>query len=62
MGDTLVSRLKEKRRTLVKDACSSRDLEFNDQVIPVEQVHKAYMSALGFTYATITTTDSYLSG
>ncbi|MGB0967083.1 MAG: cysteine hydrolase family protein [Halocynthiibacter sp.] len=47
--------------TLVEDACSSRDLEFNGDVVPAEQVHKAFMSALGFAYATLTTTDAYLS-
>lgn len=48
--------------TLVEDACSSRDLDFNGEVIPAEQVHKAYMSALGFAYATVTTTNTYLAG
>ncbi|MBE1281749.1 MAG: isochorismatase family protein [Rhodobacteraceae bacterium] len=48
--------------TLVEDACSSRDLEFNGDVIPAEQAHKAFMSALGFAYATVTTTDAYLAG
>jgi nicotinamidase-related amidase len=47
--------------TLVEDACSSRDLEFNGDIVPAEQAHKVFMSALGFAYATITTTDDYLS-
>ncbi len=46
--------------TVIEDACASRDLEFNGQVVPAEQAHAAYMSALGFAYATVTTTDAYL--
>ncbi|WP_420587303.1 cysteine hydrolase family protein [Ruegeria sp.] len=48
--------------TVVEDACSSRDLEFNGDVIPAEQVHKAYMSALSFAYATVVSTSDYLAG
>lgn len=47
--------------TVVEDACSSRDLDFNGEVIPAPEVHKAYMSALGFAYSDIKTTDEYLS-
>ncbi len=47
--------------TVVEDACSSRDLEFNGDVIPAEQVHKSYMSALSFAYAKIVTTTDYLA-
>ncbi|MEO1189829.1 MAG: cysteine hydrolase family protein [Pseudomonadota bacterium] len=47
--------------TVVEDACASRDLEFNGKVVPATEVHAAYMSALGFAYANVTTTDDYLS-
>lgn len=47
--------------TVIEDACSSRDLEFNGEVIPAEQVHKAYMSALSFAYADVVTTADYLA-
>ena len=47
--------------TVVEDACSSRDLDFNGEVIPAPDVHKAYMSALGFAYSEIKTTDAYLA-
>ncbi|MCV0427597.1 MAG: cysteine hydrolase [Roseibium sp.] len=47
--------------TVIEDACSSRDLEFNGETISAENVHKAYMSALGFAYATVLTTDAYLA-
>ena len=46
--------------TVVHDACASRDLSFNDTTIPAAQVHAAYMAALGFAYATVVTTDSFL--
>lgn len=47
--------------TVIEDACSSKDLDFNGEVIPAPEVHKAYMSALGFAYSDIMTTDEYLS-
>ena len=47
--------------TVVEDACASRDLEFKGNKIPAEEVHAAYMSALGFAYATVVETDTYLS-
>jgi len=47
--------------TVVEDACSSRDLDFNGDIVPAEQVHKAYMSALSFAYANVVTTADYLT-
>ncbi len=47
--------------TVVHDACATRDLEFNGRVVPAAQVQDAYMSALAFAYATVTTTDEYLA-
>ena len=47
---------------VAEDACAARDLEFKGDVIPAEQVHKAYMSALGFAYATVATTAEILKG
>lgn len=41
--------------TVIHDACASRDLEFGGTVVPASQVHAAYMSALGFGYAKLTT-------
>jgi nicotinamidase-related amidase len=42
--------------TVVHDACASRDVEFNGVVVPGAQAHAAYMSALGFAYATMQAT------
>lgn len=48
------------RVTVVHDACASRDLEFDGAVIPAAQVHAAFMSALGFAYADMVSTNVYL--
>ncbi|MDC0716579.1 cysteine hydrolase family protein [Nannocystis bainbridge] len=47
--------------TLIHDACASRDLEFGDVRVPAAHVHAAFMSALGFAYATLVATDDYLA-
>lgn len=46
--------------TVVEDACATMDLEFNGVAVPAAQVHAALMSALGFAYADIQSTDNYL--
>ena len=48
------------RTTVVQDACATRDLEHEGVTVPAASVHAAMMSALGFAYATITDTDSYV--
>ena len=48
------------RVTVLHDACATRDLEFNGQVIPAAQVHGAYMASLAFAYASVVSTDEYL--
>ena len=45
---------------VIHDACASRDLEFNDSVVPAAQVHAAFMSALGFAYAEVISTQAHL--
>jgi len=40
------------------DACATRALEFNGEVVPAQQVHTAFMSALAFGYATVTDTQT----
>ena len=47
--------------TLVHDACASKDLQFDDKLIPAEQVHAAYMAALGFAYAKTVSTKDFLA-
>jgi nicotinamidase-related amidase len=47
--------------SVVHDACASRDLEFNGVQIPAAQVHAAFMSSLGFAYATILSTENFVT-
>lgn len=47
--------------TLLEDACTTMDLEFNGVSVPAAQVHAAFMAALGFAYAEVKATESYLA-
>ncbi len=47
---------------VIHDACASRDLEFNGVTVPAESVHHAFMSALGFAYAQMKSTQDFLTG
>lgn len=46
--------------TVAHDACAARQLEFNHQTIPAQEVHYAFLAALQPTYATILSTDEVL--
>ena len=43
--------------TVIADACATRDLQFGDESIPSEQVHGAFMAALGAAYARIASSE-----
>ena len=45
---------------VIHDACASRELEFNGMKIPAEYAHGAFMSALGFAYAKVISTNEFL--
>lgn len=47
--------------TVVEDACGASALKFGDKTISAADAHAAYMAALEFAYAKVTTTASYLS-
>jgi len=47
--------------TVIHDACATSDLEFNGIKVQAIHVQACFMSALGFMYATVTSTDSFLS-
>jgi nicotinamidase-related amidase len=47
--------------SVVHDACASRDLEFNGVQIPAAQVQAAFISSLGFAYATILSTEDFVT-
>lgn len=46
--------------TVIHDACATRALEFNGLIVPAAQVHAAFMSALGFAYASVVSTEQFL--
>lgn len=46
--------------TLIEDACATRDLPYQDKVVPAEQVHYAFVSALNGMYANVISTEDFL--
>lgn len=46
--------------TVLQDACTARQLEFNHTSIPAQNVHFAFLAALQPIYATVLSTDDYL--
>lgn len=47
--------------TLIADACATRDLKFENELLPACVVHKAFMAALDGMFATVMTAEDYLS-
>lgn len=45
---------------LIGDACATRDLEINGQIVRSEEVQKSFLAALNYSYATVKTTKQYL--
>jgi nicotinamidase-related amidase len=46
--------------TVAHDACATRDVEFNGKRVAANDVHAAYMSALGFAYAKVVSASEVL--
>jgi len=46
--------------TVIHDACTARQLEFNHTIIPAQNVHYAYLAGLQANYATILSTEEYV--
>ena len=46
---------------VIGDACATKDLELNGQTVMAEQVQIAFLSALNYFFATVKTTQQYLS-
>ncbi len=46
--------------TVVEDACATRDLVFRGETVPAAKVHAAFMAALAYGYADVTTTEDYI--
>ncbi|MEJ5056844.1 MULTISPECIES: cysteine hydrolase family protein [unclassified Pseudomonas] len=47
--------------TVIHDACTTHDLEFNDIKVPAPLVHAAFMAALKFGYAQVLSTEEYVA-
>ncbi len=47
------------RCTLIHDACATRDLEFQGKKVRADEVHASFMAALGWWYATLTSTADF---
>lgn len=47
--------------TVVHDAVATRDLEFGGRTVSTADVHASFMAALAFAYATVLSTDDFLS-
>lgn len=46
--------------TLIEDACATRSLSYQDKIVPAEQVHYAFISALNGMYANVLSTEEFL--
>ena len=44
------------RVTVVEDACATRDLTFNGEVVSAKEVHDSFMSALGAIFSSVVST------
>ncbi|UTR15283.1 cysteine hydrolase [Salipaludibacillus sp. LMS25] len=47
--------------TLIEDACATRDLSYQNKMVPAEQVHYAFVSALDSMYANVISTEDFLN-
>jgi hypothetical protein len=47
--------------TILHDACTTLDVEFDGVTVPAAQVHAAAMAALAFGYGSVISTDKYLA-
>jgi nicotinamidase-related amidase len=46
--------------TVIHDACATRALTFGEQTVRAAQVHAAFLAALGFVYAKVTSAPEFL--
>ena len=46
--------------TVIGDACATRDLIINAQIVKAEEVHKSFLAALDYFYSTVTSTKQFL--
>jgi nicotinamidase-related amidase len=48
--------------TVLHDACATRTLSFEGDMVPARQVHAAFLAALGAVYAKVISTDDFIAG
>ncbi|MCG7334631.1 cysteine hydrolase [Sporosarcina sp. ACRSM] len=46
--------------TLIEDACATRDMAYEGKTVPAEQVHVAFVSAVGSMYCDVKSTADFL--
>lgn len=46
---------------LIGDACATRDLEINGEIVKANEVQKSFLSALNYFYSEVITTENYLN-
>lgn len=46
---------------VIGDACATKDLEYNGNVVKAHDVHNSFLSALNYFYSTVQTTEEYLN-
>ncbi len=46
--------------TLIEDACATRDMSYEGKTVPAEQVHVAFVSAVGSMYCNVKSTADFL--
>ena len=46
--------------TLIGDACATKDLKFNGEILKAEYVHKSFLAALNGFYSRVITTEQFL--
>ena len=47
---------------VIGDACATKDLEINGQMVKAEEVQKSFLAALNYFYSIVKTTKNYLNG
>lgn len=47
--------------TVLHDACAAKNLEFSSMLVPAQNVHNAFLSALQTTYASIISVKDYIT-
>jgi len=47
--------------TLISDACATKDLEINGQIVKSDNVQNSFLAAIEYFYGSIKTTQEYLN-